>query len=154
MLVNLVLRLHHFNSIKVQLKHSEFGENMRQFLFQFHKGTIKTHKAKVLTCNVVQFQFHKGTIRTISTLPWIPATCTFQFHKGTIRTIRQMENRKQQTNFNSIKVRLEQRILQLRGSSEAFQFHKGTIRTLKRLNLTFSFSYFNSIKVRLERWLY
>ena len=54
-----------FNSIKVQLKpYSEFGENMRQFLFQFYKGTIKTKVTKTFNVYAMEFQFHKGTIKT------------------------------------------------------------------------------------------
>ena len=54
-------------------------------------------------------------------------------------------------NFNSIKVRLEQRDLILNGSGLAkFQFHKGTIRTKYRSAFTYRRSDFNSIKVRLE----
>ena len=33
----------YFNSIKVRLKHSDFASQVLAHLFQFHKGTIKTH---------------------------------------------------------------------------------------------------------------
>ena len=33
-------------------------------LFQFHKGTIRTALARLVTQKKQEFQFHKGTIRT------------------------------------------------------------------------------------------
>ena len=53
----------HFNSIKVQLEHSKFGQSWFLFQFQFHKGTIRTWNLD-LNQNTPSFQFHKGTIRT------------------------------------------------------------------------------------------
>ena len=53
--------------------------------------------------------------------------------------------------FNSIKVRLEQRqerLCQCRPTR--FQFHKGTIRTEPMYDAALGVAYFNSIKVRLE----
>ena len=32
------------------------------------------------------FQFHKGTIKTIMPIPFALAAALFQFHKGTIKT--------------------------------------------------------------------
>ena len=32
--------------------------------FQFHKGTIKTHKENTDMEIAIKFQFHKGTIKT------------------------------------------------------------------------------------------
>ena len=52
--------------------------------------------------------------------------------------------------FNSIKVRLEQAIIDAADSSVRFQFHKGTIRTSTNARTLIHISYFNSIKVRLE----
>ena len=64
---------------------------------------------------------------------WKPS---FQFHKGTIRTIQNTIHIFQLiSNFNSIKVRLEQ--LKATGKKEGailFQFHKGTIRTYEGMN--------------------
>ena len=34
------------------------------FLFQFHKGTIRTADAIAGAGSLIGFQFHKGTIRT------------------------------------------------------------------------------------------
>ena len=53
----------------------------------------------------------------------------FQFHKGTIRTKINTLEKDKESNFNSIKVRLEQCELNLPLDAVKFQFHKGTIRT-------------------------
>ena len=57
---------------------------------------------------------------------------TFQFHKGTIRTHQRPRPSVEDTNFNSIKVRLEQESAQQASQGFAFQFHKGTIRTVEQ----------------------
>ena len=59
-------------------------------------------------------------------------TCTepkFQFHKGTIRTEEANARANIASNFNSIKVRLEQKSHYPYQHKNQFQFHKGTIRT-------------------------
>ena len=87
--------------------------------------------------------------------------------------MKRTELAKGQTDFNSIKVRLEQKIegilkgdlpyfnsikVRLEPNSSAviwrrfrFQFHKGTIRTSRVRRRCASFRDFNSIKVRLEQ---
>ena len=55
-----------------------------------------------------------------------------------------------ETNFNSIKVRLEPERSQLPLKLFRFQFHKGTIRTLFTRLKRAKEGNFNSIKVRLE----
>ena len=56
------------------------------------------------------------------------------------------------TNFNSIKVRLERIGSAISaGANLLFQFHKGTIRTVTLDSTSGIRSNFNSIKVRLER---
>ena len=35
------------------------------WIFQFHKGTIKTGTAANIAATIDRFQFHKGTIKTI-----------------------------------------------------------------------------------------
>ena len=52
--------------------------------------------------------------------------------------------------FNSIKVRLEQKISEEEAIKKLFQFHKGTIRTAAGRERRNSGRNFNSIKVRLE----
>ena len=170
-------------------------QDFRKFkLFQFHKGTIRTKQAEYncsgekdfnsikvrlehfydycTTSLVTTFQFHKGTIRTsvkhLSTL----SRSIFQFHKGTIRTSNWWAFTCVFSNFNSIKVRLEQRLTLLQFASLHFNsikvrleleysnlpldyltFHncKGTIRTNYLSQYFANLFYFNSIKVRLER---
>ena len=54
----------------------------------------------------------------------------FQFHKGTIKTADAYGQKRQNSNFNSIKVRLKLIINVLRSAATiGFQFHKGTIKT-------------------------
>ena len=36
------VEIRNFNSIKVQLEHSDFDNQPLGYLFQFHKGTIRT----------------------------------------------------------------------------------------------------------------
>ena len=76
-------------------------------LFQFHKGTIRTHAAGIIFYRALGFQFHKGTIRTVALTYGIHLRLLFQFHKGTIRTKQSLEKSEHDINFNSIKVRLE-----------------------------------------------
>ena len=76
----------HFNSIKVQLKPSDFSPYYAFKLFQFHKGTIKTITFDSKEHGIIIFQFHKGTIKTVLTTQF-----TRPFHY-----------------FNSIKVQLKQ----------------------------------------------
>ena len=60
---------------------------------------------------VIKFQFHKGAIRTSEEFMSVMGFVSFQFHKGTIRTcIRHFVNSLLSVYFNSIKVRLEQRL--------------------------------------------
>ena len=75
------------------------------------------------------FQFHKGTIRTTDELKQVYNIVKFQFHKGTIRTYCCARRRSGIPYFNSIKVQLERNSQISRPSLTRFQFHKGTIRT-------------------------
>ena len=54
----------YFNSIKVRLKPYKGREETSLWLFQFHKGTIKTGVSNNATTSNNVFQFHKGTIKT------------------------------------------------------------------------------------------
>ena len=97
----------------------------------------------------------------------------FQFHKGAIRTFDELLEEDEETYFNSIKVRLEQKYVfgvnnhlqdfnsikvRLEQPSptpsgrpaKRFQFHKGAIRTLLIEQSLATVLHFNSIKVRLE----
>ena len=76
-------------------------------VFQFHKGTIRTHAyIRLDRCDSL-FQFHKGTIRTIEEFAIADPVAKFQFHKGTIRTSYHNDIQHYKVHFNSIKVRLE-----------------------------------------------
>ena len=97
----------HFNSIKVRLKHIYARRTEEYYLFQFHKGTIKTRIFRITEHRQYQFQFHKGTIKTF----------TDDFICGS------------DCDFNSIKVRLKPNGNALTTENPKFQFHKGTIKT-------------------------
>ena len=62
--VQMLLNISYFNSIKVQLE----------------------QKIRRVKEAIEKFQFHKGTIRTLCQFPYDGSRATFQFHKGTIRT--------------------------------------------------------------------
>ena len=55
----------YFNSIKVRLKLLVTTNKRCKFLFQFHKGTIKTASDFSIKSQLASFQFHKGTIKTL-----------------------------------------------------------------------------------------
>ena len=123
------MSIFHFNSIKVRLEQAFwFYRDAVAFLFQFHKGTIRTFKSvcfiKMFSdFNSIKVRLERVSERTKRPLAW------FQFHKGTIRTW---------SGYSLIMCR------------SIFQFHKGTIRTWWHVSKRFYRNYFNSIKVRLE----
>ena len=143
----------YFNSIKVQLELWQKIYFIFVFVFQFHKGTIRTclTLSKVMTqlsnFNSIKVQLERASSAALMLATsyfnsikvqleqfcWtcICSTISFQFHKGTIRTL-------------SAELARLCRYL--------FQFHKGTIRTINRLLNTIGVTYFNSIKVQLEPW--
>ena len=82
----LTLLLVNFNSIKVRLKLLFVHLVFTVFLFQFHKGTIKTCKILLYIITAIAFQFHKGTIKTRYVATGKLLNALFQFHKGTIKT--------------------------------------------------------------------
>ena len=76
----------YFNSIKVQLKQSNDGVFSGEFLFQFHKGTIKTESRMNLANAKDYFNSIKVQLKlSHSLLPQMQLK-QFQFHKGTIKT--------------------------------------------------------------------
>ena len=141
------------------------------WLFQFHKGAIRTRISTSQKYEIVYFNSIKVRLEPL-TYDVADASTAFQFHKGAIRTIMRIFICSSQINFNSIKVRLELKKQIQRYEDEIFQFHKGAIRTNTRYQLFvpsiifqfhkgairtyynvydyFCFANFNSIKVRLE----
>ena len=102
-------------------------------------------------CRSYIFQFHKGAIRTIST-PWVLPECrNFNSIKVRLEQSALLTPILRLSHFNSIKVRLEpcESTLQLQAENW-FQFHKGAIRTSFSLCTEIKVVNFNSIKVRLE----
>ena len=84
---------------------------LREWLFQFHKGAIRTFFVVGLLSVYVDFNSIKVRLELRSTSGELRAP-KFQFHKGAIRTL--APQRSFHSNF-------------------LFQFHKGAIRTLGRL---------------------
>ena len=118
----------YFNSIKVQLEHVRNLTKQIFYLFQFHKGTIRTGSPGVK----VRAYFYFNSI------------------KVQLELIIYREKIKRCHHFNSIKVQLERRLANCCQFLLRFQFHKGTIRTIHLLIMMFLFANFNSIKVQLE----
>ena len=74
-----------FNSIKVRLEHLLRSLSNTSFLFQFHKGTIRTHEREAKYNKFANF----NSIKVRLELKCYQQVCfctLFQFHKGTIRT--------------------------------------------------------------------
>ena len=101
---------------------------VRDTLFQFHKGTIRTPKDEPQQTQESYFNSIKVRLEHYPLMLQM-MLLVFQFHKGTIRTILMKNTSLLLLYFNSIKVRLELiYALSLIGAF-LFQFHKGTIRT-------------------------
>ena len=76
----------------------------------------------------------------------------FQFHKGTIKPGAHRRRLRGGANFNSIKVRLNQRMARgTEAEAGPFQFHKGTIKPFRTGARLIAEPDFNSIKVRLNQ---
>ena len=74
--------------------------------FQFHKGTIKTHRRWCTHYQGVRFNSIK--VRLKRCILWAGvAGVAFQFHKGTIKTNSLHYDSEAKRSFNSIKVRLK-----------------------------------------------
>ena len=98
------------------------------FVFQFHKGTIKTKE--ITYAQVKQYYFNSIKVQLKQTFSGTPATKRlFQFHKGTIKTYYKFDV------YEPYKL---------------FQFHKGTIKTCSRAVKSILLLDFNSIKVQLK----
>ena len=119
----------HFNSIKVQLKPEPRWVDSRRFLFQFHKGTIKTFCRNKDSCRGRNFNSIKVQLKPSTTLyGW--NIHAFQFHKGTIKTLSdETAVSVRLIHFNSIKVQLKLHLTVSKIKKYLFQFHKGTIKT-------------------------
>ena len=119
-----------FNSIKVQLELNFFELIIYHlFVFQFHKGTIRT---TICNCKIRHYR-HFNSIK-VQLEQFVPKTITLLY-----------------LYFNSIKVQLEQPSRSRKRRARKFQFHKGTIRTSPSSPSALCVPYFNSIKVQLEQ---
>ena len=96
------------------------------------------------------FQFHKGAIRTGIRNASIKSLIYFNSIKVRLERLEFLDNICYLCHFNSIKVRLEHVAVKMAAQKELFQFHKGAIRTKTAVPSASSMPDFNSIKVRLE----
>ena len=74
--------------------------------FQFHKGTIKTSRNRILCTNHKHFNSIKVRLKQ-SRVAETLSSVVFQFHKGTIKTLYPLQSDILDSYFNSIKVRLK-----------------------------------------------
>ena len=100
------VRSSYFNSIKVQLKLFNVVFAFISFVFQFHKGTIKTACgcsgwSWLLDFNSIKVQLKHYSGEVMRNF------FAFQFHKGTIKTRVSLLPLLAYYNFNSIKVQLK-----------------------------------------------
>ena len=119
-----------FNSIKVRLE--LFGANNDlQALFDFNSIKVRSERYEEAGIN--------------------PYFALFQFHKGAIRTIQGTGGSSEVSNFNSIKVRLEQKADALKSQQE-MNFNSIKVRLEPTCPVCSHRMHpnFNSIKVRLE----
>ena len=54
--------------------------------FQFHNGSIKSHRFADLRGKLHQFQFHNGSIKRLPPRIWLERLTMFQFHNGSIKS--------------------------------------------------------------------
>ena len=99
---------------------------------------------------VHQFQFHKGAIRTKPRFVTLLSVSNFNSIKVRLEQCWRWKTCPNHANFNSIKVRLELDTDPIIVDAHIFQFHKGAIRTTSSALVTVYLADFNSIKVRLE----
>ena len=105
-----VILVDNFNSIKVQLEPEYTSSSFTfPFVFQFHKGTIRTYHGTHGSCRNSHFNSIKVQLE----------------HKFPQRSFHSI------LYFNSIKVQLEHIDVQIDTLVSVFQFHKGTIRTIQ-----------------------
>ena len=97
-----------FNSMKVRLKQGGVDSALASQLFQFHEGPIKTGINPYNAASSGQM---------------------FQFHEGPIKTMLEKQQTWSEQSFNSMKVRLKQKVEALTRNLSPFQFHEGPIKT-------------------------
>ena len=107
------------------------------FIFQFHKGTIKTDLFTGVLPTPQLFQFHKGTIKTCLLVACKVACKDFNSIKVQLKQANTERIKQLKANFNSIKVQLKHTNLTGENTTTIFQFHKGTIKTLPLMLTTF-----------------
>ena len=118
-----------FNSIKVQLKHTQ--------------ASGKAGYADNFNSIKVQLKPLTGGL-------YVPSSSQFQFHKGTIKTRLRSRAKVVYHYFNSIKVQLKLCRPSQGDRRREFQFHKGTIKTRWSVLPLRRPQHFNSIKVQLK----
>ena len=78
-----------FNSTMVRLKFFDNEPTLsREFVFQFHYGSIKIKKPALHVCLFSWFQFHYGSIKIAYSVRSMSLALLFQFHYGSIKIFR------------------------------------------------------------------
>ena len=77
--------MQHFNSIKVRLEPEMVAKGEKVYIFQFHKGAIRTENEVQVTEESRNFNSIKVRLELLRKVSMIPSLL-FQFHKGAIRT--------------------------------------------------------------------
>ena len=144
-----------------------------RWLFQFHKGAIRTlqfqkKKDSLLNFNSIKVRlepcpdphsywwwcrnFNSIKVRLERLLDGKTRTAAINFNSIKVRLERLLDGKTRTAaiNFNSIKVRLELKDFPKEQRYVVFQFHKGAIRTMMNFSGSPLLDNFNSIKVRLE----
>ena len=70
----------------MRLEHGSYGEQIRNRLFQFHKGAIRTHNIFMHEGDISNFNSIKVRLELCTLADTEVSFYLFQFHKGAIRT--------------------------------------------------------------------
>ena len=142
--------LRNFNSIKVRLKQDIHWQFACRWLFQFHKGTIKTRVLVVFVASDDNFNSIKVRLKLQELIEDSLTLENFNSIKVRLKQKIWLQALPLVLHFNSIKVRLKHGGQINNRLKSIFQFHKGTIKTQPSIGLLSYTQNFNSIKVRLK----
>ena len=104
----MIISLCSFNSIKVRLKQGMPSLSSSSFLFQFHKGAIKTLLKSVISLFFFSFNSIKVRLKLKVLLNILPSRSSFNSIKVRLKQAITLLRWIVVRSFNSIKVRLKQ----------------------------------------------
>ena len=142
--------LRNFNSIKVRLKQDIHWQFACRWLFQVHKGTIKTRVLVVFVASDDNFNSITVRLKLQELIEDSLTLDNFNSIKVRLKQKIWLQALPLVLHFNSIKVRLKHGGQINNRLKSIFQFHKGTIKTQPSIGLLSYTQNFNSIKVRLK----